>query len=117
MAFESISGASRVLDRTRMVHVEVETVACIGAAQRLFPDVERLLLGAGFALLATDQPRTSMQLNALFVRADLLHMKRSEIRWHAADAQLRRRFKQAVLPLLPRRVRRFVSRHANAVRK
>jgi FkbM family methyltransferase len=116
MAFETVSGASGVLDRTRMVHVEVETLPCIGADQRLFSDVERLLLETGFALVATDQPRTSMQLNALFVRADLLLTKRNEIRWHAADARLRRRMKRALLPLLPRRVRRFLSRHANAVR-
>jgi FkbM family methyltransferase len=116
MAFESVCGAAGVLDRTRMVHVEVETVPCIGAGQKLFPAVERLLLDAGFALLATDQPRTAIQLNALFVRADLLNAKRTEIRWHAAHAQLRRGVKRAVLPLFPRRVRRFLSRHANAAR-
>jgi FkbM family methyltransferase len=116
MAFETIAGASGVLGRTQMLHVEVETVPCIGADQRVFSDVERLLLDSGFTVLATDQPRTSMQLNALFVRADLLHANATEIRWHVADAALRRRVKRAVLPLLPRRVRRFLSRHANAVR-
>jgi len=31
MAFEAISGASGILARTQMLHVEVETVPCIGA--------------------------------------------------------------------------------------
>jgi FkbM family methyltransferase len=116
MAFEAISGATGVLGATRMLHVEVETIPCIGAGQRLLPDVERILVASGFALLATDQPRASMQLNALFVHADLLRTKNAEIRWHLASGRLRRDVKQAVRPLLPLRLRRFLSRHANAVR-
>jgi FkbM family methyltransferase len=116
MAFEAISGAAAVLGATRVLHVEVETIPCIGANQRLFADVERLLLDSGFALLATDQPRASMQLNALFVRADLLRTNAAEIRWHLASERLRRHVRRAVRPLLPPRVRRFLSRHANAVR-
>jgi FkbM family methyltransferase len=116
MAYEAIAGASGVLDRIAMLHVEVETIPCIGPAQRLFSDVERLLVEAGFALVATDQPASSMQLNTLFVRADLLAARAAEIRWHIANEQLRRRVKSAVRPLLPLRLRRYLARHANAVR-
>jgi FkbM family methyltransferase len=115
-AYEVISGASRVLGRIEMLHVEVETIPCIGADQRLFPDVERLLVEAGFALLATDQPISSMQLNALFVRAELLATRAAEIQWHVASERLRRRVKSAVRPLLPLRLRRYLARRANAVR-
>lgn len=115
MAFEAISGASGVLAATRLLHVEVETIPCIGADQRLLPDVERMLVANGFALLATDQPLASMQLNALFVRADLLRTNGVEIGWHLASGRLRRQVRKAVRPLLPPRVRRFLSRHANAV--
>ena len=116
MAFETISGASGLLQRTQLLHVEVETQPCIGAAQKLLPDVERILIEAGFVLLATDQPRTSMQLNALFVPAALLHARAAEIRWHIASGQIRRRVRRTVVPMLPTRLRRFLSRRANAVR-
>ena len=116
MAYEAISGASGVLGRTEMLHVEVETVPCIGSDQRLLPDVERLLIEGGFVLLATDQPTSSMQLNALFVRSELLAARAAEIRWHVASERLRRRVTSAVRPLLPLRLRRYLARHANAVR-
>jgi FkbM family methyltransferase len=116
MAFETIAGASGVLGRTRLLHVEVETEPCIGAAQRLLPDVERFLTEAGFVLLATDEPRTSRQLNALFVPAALARTKSAEIRWHIASRQLERRVRRAVVPFLPTRLRRFLSRRANAAR-
>jgi FkbM family methyltransferase len=109
-AFEAISGASGVLDRTQLLHVEVETIPCIGADQRLFPDVERLLADAGFALLATDQPRVAPQFNALFVRRNLLREKAGEIRWHVARARVYTRAKAAVRPFVPPRVRRFLRR-------
>jgi FkbM family methyltransferase len=116
MAFETISGASAVLARTRLVHVEVETEPCIGAAQRLLPDVDRILVDAGFDLLATDEPRTSRQLNALFVRAELVRAHAADIRRHVRSGQIETRVRRTVEPLLPARVRRYLLRHANAVR-
>jgi hypothetical protein len=117
MAFEAISGAAGVLSRTVMIHVEVETIRCIGAGQRLFPDVEGALLDAGFVLLATDQPVSFPQFNGLFVRAEHLHAKASEIRWHAARGRMYRNVKQAVRPLVPPRLRRFLASRLAAVRR
>ncbi len=116
MGFEVIAGASRVLARTQMLHVEVETVPCIGVEQKLLPDIERIL-DAHFALLATDHPRDWSQLNALFVRRESLGARAAKIRSHLANERLRHRVKAAVRPLLPPRLRRFLSRRANAVRK
>ena len=116
MAFEAISGASDVLDRTQMLHVEVETVPCIGANQRLFPDVERLLIDAGFVLLATDKPRAAVQFNALFVRADALHEIATEVRWHVAKERVRWVATRAVSPLLPRPVLGFLVRRFGTAR-
>jgi FkbM family methyltransferase len=116
MAFETISGAAGVLARTQLLHVEVETKPCIGATQRLLPDVEQMLIEAGFVLLATDEPRTSMQLNALFVPASLLRTKAAKIRWHLKSGQIRRHVRRAVMPILPTRLRRLLFRDANAVR-
>jgi FkbM family methyltransferase len=115
MAFETISGASGVLARTQMLHVEVETVPCIGAEQRLLADVERILTDAGFRLVATDEPKTSIQFNALFVRADLPAAKAALMRWHLGNVRLRRHVVRAMLPLLPMRLRRFLYRHVDAV--
>ncbi len=116
MAFETLSGAGGVLGRTRLLHVEVETKPCIGARQRLFPEVERMLGDAGFVLLATDAPPTSMQLNALFVAASLLTAKGAEIRRRVASCHRRSRAWRAVMPFVPARLRRFLGRRANAVR-
>ncbi len=116
MGFEAVAGASRVLARTRMLHVEAETVPCIGAEQKLLPDIERIL-DAEFALLATDHPRDWSQLNALFVRKGSLRAHAAEIRALLASERLRHRVKSAVRPLMPPRLRRFLSRHTHAVRK
>jgi FkbM family methyltransferase len=116
MAFETISGATGVLGRTQMLHVEVETVPCIGERQRLLPDVERMLIDAGFAPLATDQPRAVTQLNMLFVRAELLRRKATQIRYHVATDRLYLSMRAAVRPFLPRPVRRFLVRSLTAAR-
>jgi len=117
MAFETISGAARILDRTLLIHVEVETVPCIGAAQRLFPDVEKMLHDAGFCLLATDYPVSVPQFNALFVRAEALEQKAAETGWHIACERLHRGTKHAVRPLVPPRLRRFLARGLGALRR
>jgi FkbM family methyltransferase len=114
MAFETIAGAAGVLDRTLMVHVEVETVPCIGVDQRLLPDVEKTLRDSGFVLLATDQARTAVQLNALFVRAESLRAKGREIRWQVARERLYRNARRAVRPLVPSRLRNFLFRRFRA---
>jgi FkbM family methyltransferase len=116
MAFEAIAGASRVLGRTRMLHVEAETVPCIGAGQKLLPDIERIL-APDFVLLATDHPREWSQLNALFVRRDSLRAHAAEIRAVLASERLRHRVASAVRPLVPGRLRRFLSRNSHAVRR
>jgi FkbM family methyltransferase len=116
MGFEAIAGASRVLARTQMLHVEVETVPLIGAEQKLLPDIERML-DTDFELLSTDHPRDWSQLNALFVRKDVLREHAAEIRARLASERLRHRVKSAVRPLLPRRVHRLLAPRENAVRK
>ena len=57
MAYEVIRGAEGVLAHTCLLHVEVETMPCIGANQHLFADVLHCIESRGFALVATDQPR------------------------------------------------------------
>jgi len=70
-AFEVIDGFQGAARRVRLLHVEVESSACIGASQRLYPDVKTLLNRLGFVELATDAPADRDQFNAVFVRRDL----------------------------------------------
>jgi FkbM family methyltransferase len=88
-ACEAIEGASGLFDELLLLHVEVETTACIAAAQKLYPEVKRMLLAAGFAELATDQPPHYEQFNALFVRAALPFGQRLRVVWHVAGNALR----------------------------
>jgi FkbM family methyltransferase len=68
-AFEVIEGVSGVSQDVQLVHVECETSPCIGASQKLYPEVRALLRKLGFVELAADHPRTARQFNALFIRA------------------------------------------------
>jgi FkbM family methyltransferase len=70
-AFEVIEGLVGVSQQVALLHVEVETVACIGARQRLYPEVRQLLERLGLSELATDLPREHTQFNALFVATGL----------------------------------------------
>jgi FkbM family methyltransferase len=104
MALEVIDGARAVLPFTRMLHVEVETEAIIGAEQKLFRHVERVLNDAGFSLVATDQPRHHLQFNALFVRADVLRSKSARIRYWIRVMRLRHVLVRSVSRLLPEKL-------------
>jgi FkbM family methyltransferase len=105
MAFEVIRGSSGVLASTRMIHVEVETRPAIGAAQKLFSDVERTLLDCGFVLLATDQRPDVLQFNALFMQPEASRAKTSEILRHARYERARTKVTRTIFRLLPLRVR------------
>jgi FkbM family methyltransferase len=88
-AFEVIAGASGVLDRTYVIHVEVETAPCIAADQKYYRDVVVALRAAGFRELATDGPTARTQFNALFVRADLPPALRRRVARSVAAARAR----------------------------
>lgn len=70
-AFEALEGSRGLLQRVCVIHVEVETRPCIGATQKLYPEVRRMLEDAGMRQLATDCPTSCEQFNAVFVRRRL----------------------------------------------
>lgn len=109
MAFEVIRGAAAVTSAIRLLHVEVETRPVIGPSQKLFADVEEALTKAGFVLLATDQPRSSLQLNALFVRADLVCANARTISVWLHALRLRRIVARSILPFVPRALARALA--------
>lgn len=110
MAFEVIRGSAGVLGATRIIHVEVETQPMIGASQKLFPDVERILLDEGFVLLATDQRPDVLQFNALFVRAEISWEKRAQVVRIAKYERLRRKVTRTVVRCMPGRLQRALGR-------
>jgi FkbM family methyltransferase len=110
MAFEVIHGGSGVLRTTPMIHVEVETEPVIGAAQKLFSDVERALLDSGFVLLATDQRPDVLQFNALFIRPVASRAKMAEILRLANYERLRRKVTRLIVRFMPGRLRRALGR-------
>lgn len=110
MALEVIRGGSGVLRATRMIHVEVETQPIIGKQQRLFADVERALIEAGFVLLATDQRRDVLQLNALFINAESSRASMAEIARLAHYEQLRRKVTRTIVRMMPGRLQRALGR-------
>jgi FkbM family methyltransferase len=103
-AFEALQGAQAILDRVALIHVEVETVPCIGERQRLLPEVHALLAANGFRILGTDQATSAMQFNALYVREHFARRGMTVAPARAA-AFLRHAARRAILRALPARLR------------
>jgi FkbM family methyltransferase len=89
VAYEVIEGLSGVIAQVQLLHIEVETWPCIGARQRLYPEVKSLLAELGFTELATDQAPSHEQFNALFIRTALPAALRLRVRVWLARARLR----------------------------
>ena len=94
-AFEVLEGARAVASQLHLVHVEVESTACIGAGQHLYAEVRELLEQLDFEELATDYPRDNPQFNAISLRrgqpAGILRrirrrVHRARLRRHLVDA-------------------------------
>jgi FkbM family methyltransferase len=106
-AYEVIEGLAGVAARVQLLHVEVETAPCIGAQQKLYPQVRALLARLGFAQLATDQPLRSVQFNALFVRAELAQAQRRVVGAWLWRARARHLTGSALRRLCPACLRRY----------
>jgi FkbM family methyltransferase len=66
--YEVIEGAEGFLPNVQLLHVEVETNACIASGQSLFADIGGVLHEKGFTELARDRRLGAPQLNVLFIR-------------------------------------------------
>jgi FkbM family methyltransferase len=106
-AYEAVEGATGVADRIDLLHVEVETIPCIGSDQRLYPDVRALLERMDFIELATDQARSAPQFNALYVRATVARRLKGQIAWCLMRARIRRLIARLAFRLCPGCVRRY----------
>lgn len=106
-AYEVIAGLTRAAQQVQLLHVEVETVPCIGANQRLYPEVRSLLERLGFIELATDHPRSSEQFNTVFIRAGLAGWARLQILSLLARARLRYLLARALWRICPACARRY----------
>jgi FkbM family methyltransferase len=108
-AFEVIEGIGEVVKQVRCLHVEVETEPCIGANQKLYPEVRSLLQRLGFAELATDQPSDRLQFNALFVARNLSAGRRIQIRALLLRARFRYLFVRIIAATCPACLRRVLA--------
>lgn len=111
-AFEVIKGAEKMLPAVAMLHVEVEAEPLLAPEQKLFEDVDGLLVSAGFVLVATDERRDFAQIDALYVRAQMLSEFNSSIRFWRFILRLRWIVAQRLWRLFPLRLRRFLIRVA-----
>lgn len=106
-AYEVIQGLAGVAGHVHLIHVEVETTPCIGARQKLYPQVRELLQRHGFIELTTDRPRNEIQFNALFVRSGLSAWLRFGIGIGLLRARTRLLLVRAVVALCPACVRSY----------
>lgn len=108
-AYEVLEGARKIAAQVQLVHVEVESTPCINASQRLYPDVNRLLVELGFEQLASDHPHCNPQFNAVYVRREQSPDSRRRISLRLRMARLRRGCVAALRNLCPSCVRRLVT--------
>jgi FkbM family methyltransferase len=106
-AYEVIEGMTGIADRVQLLHVEVEAMPCIGTTQRLYSEVKTLLNELGFAECATDQPSSSSQFNALFIRSDLSAITRMRTKASLGYAWLRRLLLRLARRVCPTCLRRY----------
>ena len=106
-AFEVIDGIAGIAERVHLLHVEVETAACIGAEQKLYSDVKARLEQLGFAELATDQTRNRSQFNALFLRSDLSAAMQFWAKVSLVHARLRYLLVRAIRRVCPTCLHRY----------
>jgi FkbM family methyltransferase len=88
-AYEVIEGLTALAGQVQLLHVEVETSPCIGANQKLYPQVQALLEQLGFTELATDAAPSQIQFNTLFVRRHLPAAMQVRVKSHLVRARLR----------------------------
>lgn len=109
LALEVLEGARGILDRTQLLHVELESIPCISEGQHLAPEAIALLTEAGFDEIAIDQPRGTPQFNAVFLRrgqdAATLRRVRGTLSW----GFMRRRCAAVAARVSPRLLHRLRS--------
>jgi FkbM family methyltransferase len=116
-AYEVISGVRGVIRSVHVLHLEVETVKCIGEEQMVYREVEALLRSAGFHEIATDAPPDRTQFNALFVRDDLPQDTYRRISRCLARARLRYLVVSSLCRLCPACARWYSSLRARAAKR
>jgi FkbM family methyltransferase len=115
-AYQVIEGMRRIAARVQLIHVELESQPCIASGQYLAGDVDRLLRELGFEELATDQPRSSPQFNAVYLRRGQPALLARRVAWQLWRARWRRRFVLALRQGCPGCFRRLAAWHLRVAR-
>ncbi len=114
-AYEVLAGAVGVIRQVDLLHVEVETSACIGSTQKLYRDVKAMLQPLGFEEFATDQSHRDMQFNVLFLRSELSLRPWLQRRLWLLDARLRQVIIAGIRKICPACLRRYGAVRSAAV--
>jgi FkbM family methyltransferase len=107
-AFEVIEGMRRAASRVQLIHVELESEPCIAPGRPLAAEVDGLLRELGFDALATDQPHTHPQFNAVYLRRNQPARLSRRVVWQLWRACWRRRLMVALRHTCPGCLRRLV---------
>jgi FkbM family methyltransferase len=116
-AYEVVEGLGGWAGQVQLLHIEVETAPCIGSRQRLYPQVKSLLWRLGFAELATDQRKSHVQFNALFVRRQMPLGLSLAVRASLLSASLRRLAGSLLGACCPACLRRYQAYIAGVARE
>jgi FkbM family methyltransferase len=106
-AYEVIEGTAGLAKQVYLLHVEVETSPCIALNQKLYPEVNALLQGLGFAEVATDYAPSQIQFNALFVRRSLSPWTRCQVKAVLIRTRLRYLLLEVARKFCPACLRRY----------
>lgn len=106
-ACEALEGMRRVAPQVQLLHVELESKACIHPTQRLAGESQRLLDELGYDELATDQPAGHAQFNAVYLRRGQTPDVARRVARHLALARGRQRIVTALCRHCPGIARRF----------
>lgn len=113
-AYEVIAGMRGVLQQIQLLHVEVENEPLIGAHQKLYPDVKKILQSMGFRELATDRDPGRSQFNVVYVRRQPQWRMRARVCICLLRARVRYLATTALQRWFPSALRRYQARQLNS---
>ena len=115
-ACEVLEGMRDIAAQVQLLHVEVESQACISSDQRLYPEARAILEALGFEEIATDYPNTNPQFNAVYVRRGQSARCRRQIGRRVTWGRLRRRLIVGLYATCPACARRLYALRALVAR-
>jgi FkbM family methyltransferase len=115
-ACEVLEGMRDIAAQVQLLHIEVESQACISSGQRLYPEARAMLEALAFEEIATDYPTTNPQFNAVYVRRGQSTRCMRQLERRVMWGQLRRRLIARLYATCPACARRLYALRALVAR-